>query len=67
MKKTNNAPKKLTLDKKIVGNLDKIKMSKLVGGTGDQESLESEDALLSIVSCHTYHSGSGCSGCQTCC
>ena len=61
MKKIKTSGKKLLLDKTIIGNLDKNKMKKIAGGYGD------DDAFLSIISCHTYHNGSACSGCQTCC
>lgn len=57
MKKVELKNKKLSLGKKIVSNLDNSQAAKVVGG----------DAFTSIISCHTYHSGSACSGCQTCC
>lgn len=61
MKKISLSGKKIFLDKKIIGNLDKAKMARVTGGDDDYNS------FLSIISCHTNHSGSACSGCQTCC
>ncbi|MCW3466968.1 class I lanthipeptide [Chitinophaga nivalis] len=52
LKKTGSG---LSLDRRIVANLNKSQMANVVGG------------LTSIISCHTYHAGSRCSGCQTCC
>lgn len=57
MKKVDLKNKKLSLGKKIVSNLDNNQAARVVGG----------DVFLSLISCHTYHSGSACSGCQTCC
>ncbi|MEO8404318.1 MAG: class I lanthipeptide [Chitinophagaceae bacterium] len=61
MKKLNLSGKKLLLDKTIIGNLDKSKMKKVIGG------IDQDEVFLSIISCHTNHAGSACSGCQTCC
>ncbi|HEV2481174.1 MAG TPA: class I lanthipeptide [Puia sp.] len=57
MKKVDLKKKRLTLGKKIVSNLENNQAARVVGG----------DAFTSLISCHTYHSGSACSGCQTCC
>jgi hypothetical protein len=51
--KIDNQP--LQLNKSKVTNLSSSEMADIKGG------------FTSIISCHTHHAGSACSGCQTCC
>jgi hypothetical protein len=61
MKKVKVENKKLQLNKTKIADLTPAQIANVKGG------VNAEAAFLSIISCHTNHAGSGCSGCQTCC
>jgi hypothetical protein len=57
MKKLKIESKKLLLDKTKVTDLSATQTASVQGG---------DAPLLSLISCHTNHAGSACSGCDTC-